>query len=110
MSAHDTGDNAKDLVAEFGRKYVWWEPVGEASHPEERIIAQAMDLGTYDDILRMEQTFGCERLAQVMLGAAPGWLSDRSWEFWRGRLSYRLGRALPEEPPRRSFFGSGPTE
>jgi hypothetical protein len=22
-----------------------------------------------------------------MLRAEPGWLSDRSWEFWRGRLS-----------------------
>jgi hypothetical protein len=110
MSAPDTRDSVERLIAEFGRKYIWWQPVGDAPHSEERIIAQAVDLGTYDDILRMEQTLGCERLAQVMLNAAPGWLSDRSWEFWRGRLSYRLGRALPEEPPRRSFFGSGPAE
>jgi hypothetical protein len=97
------GDSHRQLIAELGQKYIWWKPVGETPLSDERIIAQAMNLGTYDDILRMEETLGCERLARVMSNAAAGWFSDRSWEFWRGRLSYRLGRALPEDAPRRSF-------
>jgi hypothetical protein len=40
-----------DVIAEFGRKYLWWEPVGGQPHSEDRIIAQTMNLGTYDDIL-----------------------------------------------------------
>ena len=95
--------NAEDLIAELGRKYVWWAPVGEQPHAQERIIAQVMNLGTYDDIRRLEDTAGLERLAEIMLNAAPGWLSDRSWEFWRGRLSVALGKEMPAEPPRRSF-------
>ena len=62
-----------------------------------------MNLGTFDDIRRLERTLGPHRLADIMLQAEPGWLSDRSWEFWRGRLSLALGKALPEEPPRRSL-------
>jgi hypothetical protein len=101
-----TLDDATDIIAELARKYVWWEPVGAARHSEARIIAQAMNLGTYDDILRLEKTLGAERLAEVMLQAEPGWFSDRSWEFWRGRLSLALGKAIPGEPPRRSFHAA----
>jgi hypothetical protein len=93
---------AKNLVAELERKYIWWPPVGNASHSVDRVIAQAMNLGTFEDIRRLETTLEAACLADVMLEAAPGWFSGRSWEFWRGRLSLALGRALPEEPPRRS--------
>jgi hypothetical protein len=102
-----TGDDAREsgLIAELERKYLWWKPVGGSPHAAARIIAQAMEVGTFDDIRRLEQTLGPDRLAQIMLKAAPGWFSERSWEFWRGRLSTALARtnAIPEEPPRRSF-------
>src|SRR6267154_6010276 len=94
---------AKRYIAELGRKYLWWDPVGDQPHSENRIIAQAMNLGTFDDIVVLEQTVGRSRLVEVMLRAEPGWFSDRSWEFWRGRLSFAAGGAIPEEAPRRSF-------
>jgi hypothetical protein len=106
MACEHANDDAEVLVAELAHKYLWWNPAGGGRHPEQRIIAQAMNLGTFDDIRRLERTFGPHRLAQVMLEAAPGWFSDRSWELWRGRLSLALGTALPEEPPRRSFHAS----
>ncbi|MBS0530707.1 MAG: hypothetical protein JSS22_15165 [Proteobacteria bacterium] len=90
-------------MAEFGRKYLWWEPVGAGVHSDERIIAQTMNLGTFDDIVLLEQTVGAADLVGIMKRAEPGWFSDRSWEFWRGRLSYRTGEAIPDEPPGRSF-------
>jgi|SRR5262245_8736429 len=106
MAIEPTGDAANRLIAELGRKYIWWQPIGEAPYAQERVIAQAMDLGTFDDIRRMETTLGPERLADVLLHAAPGWFSDRSWEFWRGRLSLALGTAIPAEPPRRSLHAA----
>lgn len=90
-------------IAEFGRKYLWWKPPGGQPHSTARIIAQTMNLGTYDDILRLEQTVGKERLVDVMLNAEPGWINDRSWEFWRGRLSLATGAAIPHQGPRRVF-------
>jgi hypothetical protein len=107
MTIERARDPDKELIAELGRKYIWWEPVGDERHSEERVVAQAMNLGTFDDIRRLEKTLGSTRLAEIMLRAAPGWFSDRSWEFWRGRLSFALssplGKAIPEEPPRRSL-------
>lgn len=106
MPTEHAGERAAALIAELGRKYLWWEPVGRQSHSEQRIVAQAMDLGTYDDIRQLETTLGFERLADVMLHAEPGWFSDRSWEFWRGRLSFALGKEIPEKAPRRSFHAA----
>ena len=103
MSTYQADDAVRRLVAELARKYLWWEPVGVEPHSEARIIAQAMNLGTFEDIRRMEKTFGFRRLVDVLTNAEPGWLSDRSWEFWRGRLSRASGQAISEEGPRRTF-------
>jgi hypothetical protein len=96
-------DISADVIAGFGRKYLWWEPADGHAHSEDRVIAQTMNFGTYDDVLLLERTVGRARLTEVMLGAAPGWINDRSWEFWRGRLSFATGAAVPVEPPRRVF-------
>jgi hypothetical protein len=95
-------DVSQQTLAGFGRKYLWWEPVGGQPHSEDRIIAQTMNLGTYDDILMLERMVGKSRLVEIMLRAQPGWISDRSWEFWRGRLSFATGAAIPDRAPRRA--------
>lgn len=101
-------DAAKSCIAELGRKYLWWDPLGDEPHSENRIIAQAMNFGTFDDIVALEQTVGKKRLVEVMLRAEPGWLSDRSWEFWRGRLSLAAAGAIPDEAPRRHLDVAAP--
>ena len=101
-----TNDLSDETIAEFGRKYLWWTPPGGRPHSEVRIIAQTMNLGTYDDVLLLEQTVGKARLVEIMLHAEPGWLNDRSWEFWRGRLSFATGAAIPNEAPRRAFHAA----
>ena len=101
-------DAIKTYIADLGRKYIWWDPIGDKPHSDDRILAQAMDLGTFDDIIAMEQNLGKRRLVEVMLRAEPGWLSDRSWEFWRGRLSLATGVTIPEEAPRRALYAAEP--
>jgi hypothetical protein len=38
-----------------------------------------MNLGTYEDILLLEQIVGQFRLIEIMLRAEPGWINDRSY-------------------------------
>src|ERR1700676_1106612 len=103
-----TSDLSKTMIAEFDRKYLWWRPVDGGSRSEDRIIAQTMNLGTYDDILLLEETVGRTRLVGIMLHAEPGWISDRSWEFWRGRLSFATSAAIPNKAPRRTLDAALP--
>ena len=92
-----------EIAAELESKFFWWPPAGSQPRSRARILAQAMNLALFEDIRRLERIVGPQQLADAMLGAEPGWIDDRSWEFWRGRLVLATGRAIPEEPPRRSF-------
>ncbi len=38
------------LLAALARKYIWWKTPQEATRQPERIIAQVMDIGDYDDV------------------------------------------------------------
>lgn len=98
-----TATASERLIDELGRKYLWWRPIDGRPFSEERVIAQIMNVGTYDDIQQLEAATGRARLADVVLHAEPGWFSDRSWEFWRGRLSLAIGAAIPERAPQRAF-------
>jgi hypothetical protein len=89
-------------VEELGNKYIWWSPAG-AHHPFSRQIAQIMRLGSYDDILILEDVVGAPILAEVMRTSAAGWFDDRSWSFWRGRLSHGGEADIPEHAPKRTF-------
>ena len=73
-----TDDVAQKLIDELGRKYLWWRPVDGQPFFEDRVIAQIMNLGTYDDILKLEAALGQPHLVDVMRRAQPGWFSDSS--------------------------------
>ena len=96
------------FLSELERRYFWWQPVGGQRRSEDRILAQAMNLADFVDLRRLESVVGAEHLARVLLASEPGWISDRSWELWRGRLSLATGRQLPDEPPRRLFNAAAP--
>jgi hypothetical protein len=93
LSATDRGE-----LANIAQRYLWWGGQG-TPHGAARMAAQIMNLGTYDDISRLERLLPAATLASVMREAQPGWFSARSWEFWRGRLHIEL----PPAPPVRDF-------
>ena len=108
MSTSAARNLPADLASELERKFFWWEPVGSQPRSDLRILAQAMNLASFEDILRLETALGPHHLTEVMLKAEPGWIDERTWDFWRGRLARATGRAIPESPPRRSLDGSLP--
>ena len=92
MGALDLDNMPVGLAAELESKFFWWEPVGSQPRSHARVLAQAMNLASFDDVRRLEKTLGPSRLAEAMLKAEPGWINERSWEFWRGRLALATGQ------------------
>jgi hypothetical protein len=95
-----------DLDGELLRaaaRYIWWEPPGEAIRRPARVIAQVMDLGDFEDVQRLVDLAGPDRIRATVLDAEPGWFSERSWAYW----CHRLGVTEPGAPlpplPRRTF-------
>lgn len=103
MQTSPTLSLPEGFLSELERRFFWWEPVGSQPRSDNRILAQAMSMAGFDEVLRLEQVVGYDRLAEVMLGAAPGWIDERSWEFWRGRLTRATGRRIPDDVPVRLF-------
>ena len=91
----------RDLLADFAARYIWWRD--EHAPPDDRVIAQVMNLGTYEDIRRLEDAYSPDELRAVMLRAQPGWIGERSWAFWLGRLASAGAEPIPAAPPRRAF-------
>ena len=103
METSPTPTLPKELLSELERKFFWWEPVGSQPRSDARILAQAMSMAGFEEMRRLEQVLGYDLLAETMLQAEPGWIDERSWEFWRGRVMRATGRRIPDAAPARSF-------
>ena len=103
METSPTRSLPKAFWSELESKFFWWEPVGSQPRSDARILAQAMCMAGFDEVRRLEQMLGHDRLAETMLQAEPEWIDERSWEFWRGRLVLATGRRIPDVAPVRSL-------
>jgi hypothetical protein len=85
-----------EILRELARKYIWWKSPDEALRTPQRIIAQVMNLGDYDDVQLLANQLGEETLCQALARSEAGQFNERSWTYWH----YRLGLAeLGEVPP-----------
>ncbi len=97
LASRLTADPAvAETARRWARTYLWWKTPEEILRDEpSRLVAQVMDVGTYEDVLALERLLGPQLLRAVLVRAQAGWLRPRSWAFWH----YRLGLVAPGEPP-----------
>ncbi|MHB1712260.1 MAG: hypothetical protein ACYCV7_12790 [Acidimicrobiales bacterium] len=98
----DLTTGQRDLLAKLAH-YIWWEPVEIAVAEPERLIAQVMDLGDWDDECDVEDAFDQAALRDVLANAQAGWFRPKSWSFWHYRLGITPFGAEPPPLPRRQF-------
>ena len=67
-------------------RYIWWESSDEALRRPRRVIAQVMDLGTWEDVSDLLKALGEDPFQDALLHAEPGWFTARSWHYWWRRL------------------------
>jgi hypothetical protein len=84
-----------DILREVARKYLWWKSPEEALAYPERIVAQVMDIGDFDDVQQVAAIVGDDILRAILTNAEPGQFTPRSWTYWH----YRLGMAAPGQVP-----------
>ena len=90
-------DDISSLLNHLASTYIWWKTPEEALRYPDLLLAQVMDIGTFEDIQNLVRLLGEERLASVLRHAEPGWFRPQSWAYWH----YRLGLTQPSEnlPP-----------
>jgi hypothetical protein len=83
------------LLRSLAGKYIWWKTPDESLRFPQRVIAQVMNIGDYEDVQAMSDDQTEARLKQALLEAEAGQFSPKSWSYWH----YRLGLARPGEVP-----------
>ena len=92
------------LLEGLARRYIWWkDPRKVARDQPLRVLAQVMEMGTWEDVRRVEKTLPPESLAKVLWEGEPGWFQPRSWAFWHYRLGLTPTSEEPSPPPARRF-------
>jgi len=98
MKKHDRTQVLKYCAA----KYIWWKTPDEALHYPERIVAQVMELGDYEDVQILTELLGDPYLRLVLSHTEAGVFSPKSWVYWHYRLGLcRPGQELPALPKRK---------
>lgn len=89
------GQLDQEALKQLAGKYIWWKTPDEAVAMPERVVAQVMNIGDYDDVQVLAHRVGDEYLRDVLSHAEIGQFSIRSWVYWH----YRLGLAAPGHVP-----------
>ena len=81
----------REMLKRFAARYMWWKTPEEAIEKPERVVAQEMDIGDFDDVQVLAEAVGDEYLRHVIANAEAGTFSKKSWAYWH----YRLGLTKP---------------
>ncbi len=79
----------------WATKYIWWKAPDDALAYPDRIVAQVMNIGDYDDVRVLFSLVDEEYLIAVLREAEAGEFNERSWAYWH----YRLGVSEPDKVP-----------
>lgn len=82
-------------LADLAERLVWWQRAEETLRRPERLLVQAMAVGTSEDADRVEAIFGTEAMRQVLAAAPAGIFAPRRWDYWHLRFGYRRTPPLP---------------
>lgn len=95
------GQIDRETLRRLAAKYIWWKTPEAAIRQPERVAAQVMELGDYDDVQLLSARLGDDYLREVLAQAEAGWFSARSWAYWHYRLGVSRPGQLPAMPQRR---------
>ena len=85
----------QNVLKSYASKYIWWKTPEDAVSMPERVVAQVMNIGDFDDMQALAREAGDEFLRNVIWHAQAGQFDERSWAYWH----YRLGLAELEQVP-----------
>ncbi|OIN90607.1 MAG: hypothetical protein AUJ20_14080 [Comamonadaceae bacterium CG1_02_60_18] len=89
------GQFDRDALKLLASKYIWWKTPDAAIDTPERVIAQVMNIGDYDDVQQLAHQVGDDVLREVLSHAQAGQFDPQSWAYWH----YRLGLATIDQVP-----------
>ena len=89
-------------LTRLAKRYIWWLSPAKAMLDPHHVMAQVMNIGTFEDCMTLRVLAGDDDLRMVLHEARPGEFSDRSWHYWH-QILQKSGLAQVPELPVRTF-------
>lgn len=86
--------NSRSLQS-LARRYVWWNNTEWALAHADILIANIMNLGSWEDIQALRKEVGDEVLKKVLRHPPPGYFNYRSWDYWHVKFNITPIPPLP---------------
>ncbi|MDR3333121.1 MAG: hypothetical protein LBT08_10890 [Synergistaceae bacterium] len=80
----------KTFLLHAARRYIWWETTNGAMAYPQKILAQVMNIGVWNDMCKLVELFPPQELLNVLDKAEIGQFNEKSWHFWHNRLSEKI--------------------
>lgn len=93
-------DELKKNFLRKASRYIWWKNTEEALLYPQRILAQVMNIGLWEDLCELVRLFSQQQLIEVLQHAEIGQFNERSWAFWHYRLCACPLHGVPRMPQR----------
>lgn len=101
IDAHELSPEQIEVLRRLAPRYIWWKSLDEALRHPQRIIAQVMNMGDWDDIVFLIGQFDDDTLRDVIGAAEIGQFNPRAWHYWHYRLGLATYGEVPPLPDRR---------
>lgn len=102
VTAADPGTSGldQDRLRALAAKYIWWQDPDQAIRRPQRVIAQVMNLGDFEDVQDLVAEAGHAALVETLRRAEAGQFNARSWHYWHYRLGLAQLGTVPPLPSR----------
>ncbi|MEP6821489.1 MAG: hypothetical protein ABI946_03985 [Chthoniobacterales bacterium] len=85
-----------DRILALAERLIWWKSPTDAVAFEDRLLAQVMTFGTWDDIMEARCFWPESRFREALQGAPAGVFDPRSWAYWHVVLDLLPVPPLPQ--------------
>lgn len=87
---------APEEMEALAQRMIWWKRPEEALRYPDRLLAQVMALGTWDDVQLAKRFWTKAEFVAVLKQPPPGVFDRRSWVYWHCVLNIEPVPPLPQ--------------
>lgn len=70
-----------DFLKSMAQKYIWWQDPTDVLRVPQKIIAQIMNIGTFDDLELLTHFTNKQELIDILHNAKIGQFNPKSWHY-----------------------------
>ncbi|MES1180999.1 MAG: hypothetical protein ABUL66_03960 [Verrucomicrobiota bacterium] len=92
----------EEQLKSIAAKLIWWQPPEISLQDVRRLVAQVMNLGSWEDVKFAQKQFGVAAFRDALEHSQPGWFEQDSWVIWHNAFEL----PVPEQARPQAMAGT----